>query len=84
MTLLHEGADHDRFDLVANLAGLVVVAAHWWNPIAHLAWRAFRADQELACDATVLAGSDGNTRAVYGSAAPETRPACAAAASHRS
>ena len=54
MALLHEGAHHDRLDLAANLAGLVVLAAHWWNPIAHAAWRAFRADQELACDARCL------------------------------
>lgn len=68
LALLHEGAHHDRLDLIANLAGLVVLAAHWWNPIAHAAWRAFRSDQELACDATVLAGSDGNTRAAYAGA----------------
>jgi bla regulator protein blaR1 len=68
LALLHEAAHHDRFDLLANLAGLVVLAAHWWNPIAHAAWRAFRSDQELACDATVLAGSDGNTRAAYAGA----------------
>ena len=68
LALLHEGAHHDRLDLFANLAGLVVLAAHWWNPIAHAAWRAFRSDQELACDATVLAGSDGDTRAAYAGA----------------
>jgi bla regulator protein BlaR1 len=68
LALLHEGAHHDRLDLVANLAGLMVLAAHWWNPIAHAAWRAFRSDQELACDATVLAGSDGDTRAAYAGA----------------
>ncbi|MEI6485489.1 MAG: M56 family metallopeptidase [Sphingomonadales bacterium] len=68
LALQHEAAHHDRFDLAANFAGLLVLAAHWWNPIAHAAWRAFRADQELACDATVLAGSDGDTRAAYGQA----------------
>jgi beta-lactamase regulating signal transducer with metallopeptidase domain len=67
LALLHEGAHHDRGDLVANFIGLGVVALHWWNPVAHIAWRAFRADQELACDATVLAGQ-GADRAAYGSA----------------
>lgn len=66
--LLHEGAHHDRLDLVANLAGLAVLACHWWNPIAHLAHRAFRADQELACDATVLDRADPGARYAYGSA----------------
>lgn len=68
LALLHEAAHHDRLDLLANLAGLVVLAAHWWNPIAHAAWAAFRSDQELACDASVLAGSDGETRAAYAGA----------------
>jgi beta-lactamase regulating signal transducer with metallopeptidase domain len=87
MALLHEGAHHDRMDLAANLAGLVVLAVHWWNPIAHLAWRAFRADQELACDASVLAGSDGETRATYGRAVLKSAciatPVAACAMNHK-
>ncbi len=77
LALLHEGAHHDRGDLVANFIGLAVVALHWWNPVAHWAWRAFRSDQELACDATVLAGADGADRAAYGRAV--LKSACAAA-----
>ncbi|WP_235902961.1 M56 family metallopeptidase, partial [Sandarakinorhabdus oryzae] len=88
LALLHEGAHHDRFDLAANLAGLMVLAAHWWNPIAHAAWRAFRADQELACDASVLAGSDGDTRATYGRAVLKSAcvatPVAACAMNHKS
>lgn len=68
LALLHERAHHDRHDLAANLAGLAVLALHWWNPIAHRAYRAFRADQELACDATVLAQTGGSDRLAYGSA----------------
>lgn len=88
LTLLHEGAHHDRGDLVANLAGLLVLALHWWNPVAHVAWRAFRADQELACDATVLAGSDGPARAVYAGAVLKSAcvatPIAACAMNHKS
>ena len=68
LVLLHEGAHHDRRDIAANLAALAVVALHWWNPVAHWAYRAFRTDQELACDATVLAGASGATRHDYGRA----------------
>ena len=61
---------------------------HWWNPVAHAAWRAFRADQELACDATVLAGSDGEARAAYGRAVLKSAtmriPAAACAMNHKS
>lgn len=66
--LLHEGAHHDRKDLVANFAAIATVALHWWNPLAHIAYRAFRADQELACDATVLADAAPEDLHAYGSA----------------
>ena len=68
LALRHEGAHHTRGDIIANVAGLAVLALHWWNPIAHIAWRAFRADQELACDATVLAGANADDRHSYGRA----------------
>lgn len=68
LALLHEAAHHDRFDILANLAALAVHALHWWNPVAHRAYRAFRADQELACDATVLDQADAARRATYGRA----------------
>lgn len=41
LALLHEGAHHDRGDILANLVGLGVLAAHWWNPVAHISWCAF-------------------------------------------
>ncbi|QJU58685.1 hypothetical protein HL653_13730 [Sphingomonas sp. AP4-R1] len=66
--LLHEGAHHDRKDLLANVAAIGIVALHWWNPIAHIAYRCFRADQELACDATVLADAAPEELYAYGSA----------------
>ncbi|KAB7645417.1 M56 family metallopeptidase [Polymorphobacter fuscus] len=87
LALLHEGAHHDRGDLVANLVGLAVVAVHWWNPLAHIAWRAFRADQELACDATVLAGTDADDRQAYGIAVLKSAcsrvPTAACAMNHK-
>lgn len=64
--LEHEVAHHRRGDLIANLAGLAVLALHWFNPVAHIAWRAFRLDQEAACDAMVLKGASAADRHVYG------------------
>ncbi|MEY4889909.1 MAG: hypothetical protein RIQ75_1039 [Pseudomonadota bacterium] len=46
--LAHEVTHHRRGDLIANFAGLAVLALHWFNPVAHIAWRAFRMDQEPA------------------------------------
>jgi beta-lactamase regulating signal transducer with metallopeptidase domain len=67
LALAHELAHHRRGDLIANGAALAMLALHWFNPIAHWAYRAFRADQELACDATVLADAPG-ARSDYGRA----------------
>jgi beta-lactamase regulating signal transducer with metallopeptidase domain len=67
LALAHELAHHRRGDLIANGAALVMLALHWFNPIAHWAYRAFRADQELACDATVLVAAP-ESRSDYGRA----------------
>jgi beta-lactamase regulating signal transducer with metallopeptidase domain len=55
MALAHEHGHHQRHDLAANMLALAMLGLHWWNPVAWIAYRAFRADQELACDALVLA-----------------------------
>ncbi len=54
MALSHELAHHRRGDLLANAFALVFLALHWCNPLAWIAHRAFRADQEMACDADVI------------------------------
>jgi beta-lactamase regulating signal transducer with metallopeptidase domain len=53
LALEHELIHHRRFDLLANWLALGILTLNWFNPIAHFAFRAFRADQELACDAAV-------------------------------
>ncbi len=68
LALAHELGHHARGDLVANWAALIVLALHWFNPIAWRAFRAFRADQEMACDALVLAGRVPQLRHAYGRA----------------
>ena len=66
LALAHELGHHLRGDLFANWAALIVLALHWFNPIAWRAFRAFRADQEMACDALVLAGRPQRLRHAYG------------------
>lgn len=68
LAIEHEVQHHRRCDMSANFAALIVLALHWWNPIAYLAHRAFRTDQELACDALVLARATPDERHAYGSA----------------
>ncbi|MDQ2877632.1 MAG: M56 family metallopeptidase [Pseudomonadota bacterium] len=65
LALAHELGHHERGDLIANWVALVVLAVHWFNPVAWRAFRAFRADQEIANDARVLAGRDPVTRHLY-------------------
>ena len=65
LALAHELGHHERGDLIANWIALTVLALHWFNPIAWRAFRAFRADQELANDARVLKGRSRADRHVY-------------------
>lgn len=65
LALAHEQAHHAHGDLIANWVSLAVLAAHWWNPVAWLAIRAFRDDQEFAADARVLATRDAGARPRY-------------------
>jgi beta-lactamase regulating signal transducer with metallopeptidase domain len=44
---------------------LIVLALNWFNPIAWIAFRAFRADQELSCDAAIAAEASPETRCDY-------------------
>ena len=53
LALEHERVHHRRGDLWWNSLALLVLALNWFNPLAWIAFRAFRADQELACDAEV-------------------------------
>lgn len=68
LALAHELGHHARGDLIANWVALAILALHWFNPLAWRAFRAFRADQEMACDALVLAGRPPSLRQAYGRA----------------
>jgi bla regulator protein blaR1 len=84
LALAHELSHHRSGDLYANLAAFLFLCLNWFNPLAWMAWSAFRFDQEAACDARVLAGTDAQTRQSYGralarSASDHTAPALALA-----
>jgi len=65
LALEHEAVHHRRGDIWWNHAGLLILALNWFNPVAWLAFRAFRADQELACDAAVAAAASPEARLDY-------------------
>lgn len=53
--LLHERTHLARGDAAANALAAALACLCWFNPLIHVAARLLRMDQELACDATVLA-----------------------------
>lgn len=63
----HEQAHIAGGDMYANLIAVALRCVFWFNPLVHLAARPFRHDQELACDARVLAGAP-QARRCYGEA----------------
>jgi beta-lactamase regulating signal transducer with metallopeptidase domain len=65
LALDHEAVHHRRGDIWWNHLGLFILALNWFNPVAWLAFRAFRADQELACDARVTALESPDARHDY-------------------
>jgi beta-lactamase regulating signal transducer with metallopeptidase domain len=65
LALDHEAIHHRRGDLWWNHLGLLILALNWFNPIAWFAFKAFRADQELACDAAVAAAAPAQARHDY-------------------
>ena len=68
LALEHELGHHARGDLIANWVALAMLAVHWFNPLAWFAFRAFRADQEMANDAGVMARLGSDARHAYGCA----------------
>src|SRR5690554_5011212 len=65
LAIEHEFAHHRGHDLLANMAAQLLLALHWFNPLAWYGWRAMRRDQEAACDARVLAGRGREERLRY-------------------
>lgn len=58
----HERAHIDRGDPKANAWVALLQGLNWFNPLVHIAAYHLRLDQELACDATVMARRPGDRR----------------------
>jgi TonB family protein len=78
LVLAHERTHVARGDAWANLAVATLQCLCWFNPLVHVAARRFRHDQELACDAIVVARHP-RLRRAYGDALVQAQ--CAAQAS---
>jgi bla regulator protein blaR1 len=60
--LAHEQAHLERRDVLTTTIGVMWLCALWFNPLMYWAIARFRFDQELACDAIVLARSQAGRR----------------------
>ena len=67
LMLAHERAHRERGDTAWNALAALLQGLFWFNPLFHFAGPRFRHDQELACDARVLAACPGSRR-TYGEA----------------
>lgn len=73
----HEICHFDRNDIYWNLIAASFIALFWFHPLVWLAYFRFRRDQELSCDAIVLARKQFASRVNYSKAllvAAETAP----------
>lgn len=77
IVLAHERAHMAQGDPWINALVVLLQCLNWFNPFVHIAARALRVDQELACDAAVIAQSDGLRRR-YAEAILKTHIAAAA------
>jgi TonB family protein len=71
LVLAHEHIHRRRGDLAANALMTALCCVYWFNPLAWFALARFRCDQELACDASVLARHP-HARRRYGEAMLKT------------
>ncbi|MEZ0472274.1 TonB family protein [Luteimonas salinilitoris] len=66
LVLAHERMHLARGDTRINLLVVILRIGYWFNPLLHLAASLFRNDQELACDAAVIARHPNSRRAYAG------------------
>ncbi|MFZ6779267.1 M56 family metallopeptidase [Undibacterium sp. Ji83W] len=72
LIILHELVHKRRGDVIANTLFALLQCLFWFNPFVHVAARCFRLDQELACDASVIA-QEPQARRVYAEAMLKTQ-----------
>jgi len=58
LILEHEACHLRRRDNLINLVAELILAVQWFNPLAWIAMRAFRTDQEVSADAEALTRSN--------------------------
>ncbi|MDE2052238.1 MAG: hypothetical protein KGJ72_14600, partial [Gammaproteobacteria bacterium] len=68
LVLAHERTHMRRGDTLVNAFGAAWLCVFWFNPLMYWAMRLLRFDQDLACDAAVLAAAGKGRRGRYAEA----------------
>lgn len=63
-SVMHEKCHIKRFDHVIKPIAYLILAVHWFNPLAHTSFRLMNRDMEMSCDEKVLSVHD-NIRKEY-------------------
>lgn len=63
--LQHEVYHYQRGDVWSNILAYGLTVLFWFNPLMWLAYRRFRQDQELSCDAQVTARMEAHSKIAY-------------------
>ena len=82
LMIQHELMHLSRHDLIWNILASFLQCLFWFNPLARFCEQRFRADQELACDHSVIAARARLDKKAYGQAllsASQSRISAAAA-----
>jgi TonB family protein len=61
----HEVYHYQRGDVWCNILAYGLTVLFWFNPLMWLAYRRFRQDQELSCDAQVTAHMEAHSKIAY-------------------
>lgn len=72
LVIAHERAHIEAFDTQINAVAALAQCVNWFNPLVHIARAALRVDQELACDARVMA-RHANAKRTYAEAMLKTQ-----------
>lgn len=65
LILQHELTHWRRGDLHANALAVLILSLFWFHPLCWWAYRLYRQDQELACDAVVLQHANAKQKIAY-------------------
>jgi TonB family protein len=65
LILQHELTHWRRGDLHANALAVLLLSLFWFHPLCWWAYRLYRQDQELACDAVVLQHANAKQKIAY-------------------